>query len=279
LQLEEEGVKQEEGRGENLEMDKVEMIKTDQVEGFEMNETFDETKAAEEAAKETARIAKEAAAIAEAEATQLAAVRSKLSGESVKTETAPASESVESSNLENADLAAESNKESIENEPLGPLMQKYSSDIEARISQCKQLNGQAAELRKNGQDKEAFELERESAHKSWEILNGGGERISESFVEMPQSQKAGESFTEFQKRQFAPKDAYHKEFNNSPQMLLRFAEETGRSLDFRDFSSRLLRDEEFITAYAKTEAAKKDVNFTVAMRDNLFGVYANQARY
>jgi len=37
-------------------------------------------------------------------------------------------------------------------------------------------------------------------------------------------------------------------------------------------SAKRLREE-------KTEAAKKDVNFTVAMRDNLFGVYANQARY
>lgn len=101
LQLEEDGVKQEEAQGEGLEANKAEMIKADQIEGFEMNETFDETKAAEAAAKEKMRVAEETAAIAEAEATQLAAVRAKLSGESVKAEEAPAQERTEPVAAEN----------------------------------------------------------------------------------------------------------------------------------------------------------------------------------
>lgn len=118
LQLEEDGVKQEEAQGEGLEANKAEMIKADQIEGFEMNETFDETKAAEAAAKEKMRVAEETAAIAEAEATQLAAVRAKLSGESVKAEEAPAQESTESVAVEDAEPTIEKAQEAESIDPV-----------------------------------------------------------------------------------------------------------------------------------------------------------------
>ncbi len=70
-------------------------ISADHGEAIKMNETFNETKVAEELAKEKARVAEETATISEAEAAQLTAVRAKLSGEGVKTETAPTQEDPE----------------------------------------------------------------------------------------------------------------------------------------------------------------------------------------
>lgn len=235
----------------------------------EMNKQFDETKVAEEAAKEKARIAEETRIQAESEAAQLAAVRAKINGGGSET---PA----ENAGLETIETK-ETEKQSIENEPLSPIMQKYKKNIEDIILQTKEMKAKAEELRKNGDNKEAAMLDIEANKKSAEIFQGGGETYDDSFIENAhKNQKAGETYSEFEAKRSAPIEEYRKALNDSAQMILKIANETGR-LNWQNMSGRLLRDKKFIEAISKTEGAKNDQYFQVAQRDNLFERYATDS--
>ena len=174
----------------------------------------------------------------------------------------------------NTEEKAESDESSIENEPLSPVMQKYEATIENIISQSKQLKEQAEQLKVQGKFQEAFEFESQANKKSYEIFNGGGETYNESFIENAhKSQKAGESYSEFQEKRHAPVKEYRQALYDSPKLLLKIASEAGR-LEWQKVSGRLLRDKEFIEAVSKTEAVKNDPYFQRAMKDDLFETYA-----
>lgn len=102
LKIEEQGVKQEgAGEDEKYEAGKKEMMDADYEEGHEMNKAFDENKAAEETAKEKARIAEEDRLRAEDEAVKLAEIRAKINGESAPIE--KPQEKSEPTTVENAE--------------------------------------------------------------------------------------------------------------------------------------------------------------------------------
>ncbi len=180
---------------------------------------------------------------------------------------------------ENQSSNTELNQEGagIENESLSPVLQKYSTPIEKTFSEYQALIAQAEKLRAEGKEREAIDVEIQANRTSARILNGGGDTFDDSFLEYPKRNRS-ESYEQWRKQVDAVGKEYYRALADSPQMILRLARETGR-LDFENISGRLLRDKQFISVLAQTEAAKKDAKFQVALRDNLFGQYAARARY
>ncbi len=276
LKVERDGIENEESQEdtsyENKKQEATNEARSSVFEGSEhieeakkMNEAFDKEKA-EKAALEEARIAAEEKKIAEDDAAKREEILAKINDGGAES----------SAVKEIAEPKIESGEQPFENEPLSPVMQKYEKNIEDIISQYKQLKAQAEELRRQGDDKEAYEFEHKANYKSAEIFQGGGETYDESFIEIThRRQGAGETYKEFEEKRHAPVAEYRKALYDSPKTLLKIASETG-NLDWQKISGRLLRDKDFIEAISKTNVSK-DPYFQVALRDNMFEFYANNS--
>jgi len=184
---------------------------------------------------------------------------------------------------------------SIENEPLSPVVEKYKVKIDQLFAKAGEVKSQAEKLKRNAQEidindnsrtREREDMLRQSlelgtqAHQLYSRIFTGGEDLRDMIIEFPpQVRREGEK--ERGVRNDAAIEEYRNAMDDSPQMILRLARESGDLGVFSHIDNippRLLRDEKFIEALAQTDAAKNNVEFQVAQRDGLFRRYADNAR-
>lgn len=161
----------------------------------------------------------------------------------------------------------------IEKEPLSPIVAKYEQKIEEQFAKAREIDVKVKELKETGKFEEAAKMDSSSQEIRAGIFSGGGPK--DTFIELPK--KSLSSMDDYDKRVYAVRKEFRDAMHDSPQMILRMAEESGNLSKFgslEGISPRLLNDKKFIEALAKTGAAKNDPKFQVALRDNLFGKYA-----